>query len=106
MLLAALAAPAGERENRLDEATIWLRRHHPQAAKIWQGWESSRWAPDRRRTAIVLQEWPRLRPKWSAHRRWPDHTPLLARRRYGDNHPVDRTVEGLRAVLDVDRSTQ
>ncbi len=28
-----------ERESRLDEATIWLRRHHPQAAKIWQGWE-------------------------------------------------------------------
>ena len=28
-----------ERETRLDEATIWLRRHHAQAAKIWQGWE-------------------------------------------------------------------
>jgi hypothetical protein len=28
-----------EREGRLDEATIWLHRHHPQAAKIWQGWD-------------------------------------------------------------------
>jgi len=39
MLLAVLAAPPAERERRLDEATIWLRRHHGQAAKIWQGWE-------------------------------------------------------------------
>jgi hypothetical protein len=39
LLLAALRTPEGERENRLDEATIWLRRHHSQAAKIWQGWE-------------------------------------------------------------------
>ncbi|MGP0067524.1 MAG: hypothetical protein ACLQGP_28510, partial [Isosphaeraceae bacterium] len=38
LLLAALHAPAGDRETRLDEATNWLRRHHPQAAKIWQGW--------------------------------------------------------------------
>jgi hypothetical protein len=38
LLLAALRAPEGEREGRLDEATTWLRRHHPQAAKIWQGW--------------------------------------------------------------------
>jgi hypothetical protein len=28
-----------ERESRLDEATIWMRRHHPEAAKIWQGWD-------------------------------------------------------------------
>jgi hypothetical protein len=39
MLLAVLAAPPGERERRLDEATIWLRHHHAQAAKIWRGWE-------------------------------------------------------------------
>ncbi len=39
LLLAALRLPEGERENRLDEVTTWLRRHHPQAAKIWQGWE-------------------------------------------------------------------
>ena len=28
-----------QREHRLDEATGWLRRHHPQAAEIWRGWE-------------------------------------------------------------------
>jgi hypothetical protein len=35
MLLAARDGPASEREHRLDEATIWMREHHPQAAKIW-----------------------------------------------------------------------
>lgn len=39
MLLAAQEAPPEEREHRLDDATIWLRHHHPQAAKMWQGWE-------------------------------------------------------------------
>ncbi len=39
MLLAVIAAAPGERERRLDEATIWLRRHHGQASKLWQGWE-------------------------------------------------------------------
>jgi len=39
MLLAVLAAPPGDRERRLDEATIWLRHHHGQAAQIWRGWE-------------------------------------------------------------------
>jgi len=39
MLVAALAAPAGERERRLDEATVWLRNHHSQAAQIWRGWD-------------------------------------------------------------------
>lgn len=39
MLLAAKAAPAAERERLLDDASLWLRHHHPQAAKIWQGWE-------------------------------------------------------------------
>ena len=37
-LLGAIQA-ASERESRLDEATTWLRRNHPQAAKIWQGWD-------------------------------------------------------------------
>jgi hypothetical protein len=36
MLLAARNAPPDERERLLDEATSWLRHHHPQAAKIWQ----------------------------------------------------------------------
>jgi len=39
MLLAVLAAPPGDRERRLDEATIWLRHHHGQAAQIWRGWD-------------------------------------------------------------------
>ena len=38
-LLAALRARGGGRERRLDEATFWLRRHHPQAAEIWRGWD-------------------------------------------------------------------
>jgi hypothetical protein len=36
MLLAAMSAPTEERELRLDEATKWLKHHHPQAAQIWQ----------------------------------------------------------------------
>ncbi len=36
MLVAAKNAPPEEREGRLDEATLWLRQHHPQAKKIWQ----------------------------------------------------------------------
>jgi hypothetical protein len=38
MLLEALRAPQEERERRLDEATVWLRSHHPQAVPIWRGW--------------------------------------------------------------------
>ncbi len=37
-LLGAIPATR-EWESRLDEATIWLRHHHSQAAKIWRGWE-------------------------------------------------------------------
>jgi hypothetical protein len=37
-LLAALRA-SDRREDRLHEASLWLRRHHPQAAQIWQGWD-------------------------------------------------------------------
>jgi hypothetical protein len=39
MLLKASQAVGEERERQLDEATDWLRRHHPQAAEIWRGWE-------------------------------------------------------------------
>jgi hypothetical protein len=35
MLLAAKDAPLLEREHRLDEATAWMRQHHPAAAKMW-----------------------------------------------------------------------
>jgi hypothetical protein len=38
MLVAALDGSPSEREDRLDQATIWMRHHHPQAAKIWQGY--------------------------------------------------------------------
>jgi hypothetical protein len=38
LLRAASALPLSEREARLNDASAWLRRHHPQAAKIWQGW--------------------------------------------------------------------
>ncbi len=37
VLAAALDGSPAEREERLDEATTWLRHHHPQAAKIWDG---------------------------------------------------------------------
>jgi hypothetical protein len=37
-LLAAIRAPAAERESRLDETTVWLRAHHARAAKLWEGW--------------------------------------------------------------------
>lgn len=36
-LLDALRATGAERERRLDEATHWLRRHHPEAAGIRRG---------------------------------------------------------------------
>lgn len=39
MLLGALRAKGEDRERRLDAATLWLRRHHPQAAAIWRGRE-------------------------------------------------------------------
>jgi hypothetical protein len=37
-LLGALRA-LPTREQRLDEASQMLRRHHPQAARIWDGWD-------------------------------------------------------------------
>ncbi len=38
-LLGALRLSRDEaaREGRLDEATEWLRHHHPQAAELWRG---------------------------------------------------------------------
>jgi hypothetical protein len=38
-LLVAARSPESEREGRLDAATRWMHHHHPQAAKIWQGWD-------------------------------------------------------------------
>jgi hypothetical protein len=37
LLDALRTAEEREREQRLDEATKWLRRHHHEAAEIWQG---------------------------------------------------------------------
>ncbi len=39
-LLDAAARAEGEaRTRKLDEATEWLRAHHPEAAEVWKGWE-------------------------------------------------------------------
>ena len=39
VLLNAAAKAEGEpRVRKLDEATTWLRAHHPEASKIWAGW--------------------------------------------------------------------
>lgn len=39
VLLDAAARAEGEpRVRKLDEATTWLRTHHPEASKIWEGW--------------------------------------------------------------------
>jgi hypothetical protein len=38
LLKNAATAPAPERDARLNDASVWLRLHHPQAAKMWQGW--------------------------------------------------------------------
>jgi hypothetical protein len=38
MLQEALRAEGTERIRRLDEASRWLRTHHPEAAKVWSGW--------------------------------------------------------------------
>jgi hypothetical protein len=37
-LLDALRAGGAERTRRLDEATLWLRTHHPDASRVWAGW--------------------------------------------------------------------
>jgi hypothetical protein len=41
LLLSVIHSPAGEREARLDEITLWLRTHHPEGAKIWHGWHEA-----------------------------------------------------------------
>ena len=39
ILEGALRSKGIERTRRLDEATRWLRTDHPEAAKLWAGWE-------------------------------------------------------------------
>lgn len=49
-LLDAAARAEGEaRVEKLDEATAWLRTHHPEAIKVWAGWteRDGRLVPDR-----------------------------------------------------------
>ncbi len=38
LLLKAVDAPESRRRDLLDQATLWLRHHHPDAARIWRGW--------------------------------------------------------------------
>ncbi len=38
LLDAAAKAEGDARVRKLDEATAWLRAHHPEAVKVWQGW--------------------------------------------------------------------
>jgi hypothetical protein len=38
LLQTTIHLPADEREKNLDQATVWLRTHDAQAAKIWAGW--------------------------------------------------------------------
>jgi hypothetical protein len=37
-LLAALRSSEADCEDRLDATTFWMHHHHPQSAKIWEGW--------------------------------------------------------------------
>jgi hypothetical protein len=39
ILLKALTAQGARRIRLLDRATLWVRRHHPGAARLWDGWE-------------------------------------------------------------------
>ena len=39
LLQAAIKAAPPDRDSRLNDATAWLRLHHPESAKIWQGWK-------------------------------------------------------------------
>lgn len=39
LLVRALEARYDARKALLDEATLWMRSHHPDAARVWKGWE-------------------------------------------------------------------
>jgi hypothetical protein len=38
LLVSAFESKQPDRNARLNEATHWLRRHHPEAARLWRGW--------------------------------------------------------------------
>jgi hypothetical protein len=56
MLLAAKNAPPEERESRLDEATVWLRHHHPEVAKFWRDQVGDLQSHDARIAVKAMQE--------------------------------------------------
>ena len=39
LLREALGAEGRERVRRLDRATLWLRDHHPDSARLWESWK-------------------------------------------------------------------
>ena len=39
LLVEAVEAKGPERSAKLDQATAWLRIHHPPSAQVWEGWE-------------------------------------------------------------------
>ena len=39
LLREALRAEGAERARILDRATLWLRDHHPESARLWEAWE-------------------------------------------------------------------
>ena len=39
LLFSATAASGSDRVAKLDQATAWLRIHHPPSVKVWEGWE-------------------------------------------------------------------
>jgi hypothetical protein len=39
LLRAAFRTGGARRRDFLDEATLWQRRHHPDSARLWAGWE-------------------------------------------------------------------
>ncbi len=39
LLREALRAEGEERARLLDRATLWLRDHHPESARLWEAWE-------------------------------------------------------------------
>jgi hypothetical protein len=49
-LLRALDAEEPERSRLLDQATLWLRQHHPASAEMWEGWEIGDRGPVQRAT--------------------------------------------------------
>src|SRR5262249_4848677 len=56
MLLEALRSRQPDRNAALDRATRWMRTHHPQARRLWEGWEE-------RDGVLVRRPAPELREK-------------------------------------------